>query len=134
MEESTKLQNAIRDFARNTLISNDDIIRFISVIQKYSISSFGKEEAINRMEDEIYNIITLDVSEGSNIVSELYLHIILNGVDISKIINTFYSNHSVESINPKSFIENKSKLILVAIAIKLFNNMLLLELITKDKK
>lgn len=134
MEESTKLQNAIRDFARNTLISNDDIVRFISVIQKYSISSFGKEEAINRMEDEIYNIITLDVSEGSNIVSELYLHIILNGVDISKIINTFYSNHSVESINPKSFIESKSKLILVAIAIKLFNNMLLLELITKDKK
>jgi hypothetical protein len=134
MEESTKLQNAIRDFARNTLINNDDIIRFISVIQKYSISSFGKEEAVNRMEDEIYNIITSDVSEGSNIVSELYLHIILNGVDVGKIINTFYSNHSVETINPKSFIESKSKLILVAIAIKLFNNMLLLELITKDKK
>jgi hypothetical protein len=134
MEESTKLQNAIRDFARNTLINNDDIIRFISVIQKYSISSFGKEEAVNRMEDEIYNIITSDVSEDSNIVSELYLQIILNGVDVGKIINTFYSNHSVETINPKSFIESKSKLILVAIAIKLFNNMLLLELITKDKK
>lgn len=133
MEESTKLQNAIRDFARNTLISNDDIIRFISVIQKYSISSFGKEEVVNRMEDEIYSIITFDVSEGSNITSELYLHISLNGVDVSKIINTFYTNHSVEAINPKSFIESKSKLILVAIAIKLFNNMLLLELNTKDK-
>lgn len=134
MEESTKLQNAIRDFARNTLISNDDIIRFISVIQKYSISSFGKEEVVNRMEDEIYSIITFDVSEGSNITSELYLHISLNGVDVSKIINIFYSHHSVEAINSKSFIESKSKLILVAIAIKLFNNMLLLELNTKDKK
>ena len=133
MEESTKLQNAIRYFARNTLISNDDIIRFISVIQKYSISSFGKEEVVNRMEDEIYSIITFDVSEGSNITSELYLHICLNGVDVSKIISIFYSNHSVEAINSKSFIESKSKLILVAIAIKLFNNMLLLELNTKDK-
>ena len=134
MEESTKLQNAIRDFARNTLISNDDIIRFISVIQKYSISSFGKEDVVKRMEDDIYNIISFDVSEGSNITSELYLHMIINGVDVSKIINIFYSNHSVEVINSKSFIENKSKLLIVAIAIKLFNNMLLLELNTKDKK
>ena len=134
MEESTKLQNAIRDFARNTLISNDDIIRFISVIQKYSISSFGKEDVVKRMEDDIYNIISFDVSEGSNITSELYLHMIINGVDVSKIINIFYSNHSVEVINSKSFIENKSKLLIVAITIKLFNNMLLLELNTKDKK
>lgn len=134
MEESTKLQNAIRDFARNTLISNDDIIRFISVIQKYSISSFGKEDVVKRMEDDIYNIITFDVSEGSNITSELYLHMIINGVDVSKIINIFFSNHSVEVTNSKSFIENKSKLLIVAIAIKLFNNMLLLELNTKDKK
>lgn len=133
MEESKKLQKAIRDFARNTLISNDDIIRFISVIQKYSISSFGKEEVVNRMEDEIYSIITFDVSEGSNITSELYLHMIINGVDVSKIINIFFSNHSVEVTNSKSFIENKSKLLIVAIAIKLFNNMLLLELNTKDK-
>ena len=134
MEESTKLQNAIRDFARNTLISNDDIIRFIGVIQKYSISSFGKEDVVKRMEDDIYNIITFDVSEGSNITSELYLHMIINGVDVSKIINIFLSNHSVEVTNSKSFIENKSKLLIVAIAIKLFNNMLLLELNTKDKK
>ena len=134
MEESTKLQNAIRDFARNTLISNDDIIRFISVIQKYSISSFGKEDVVKRMEDDIYNIISFDVSEGSNITSELYLHMIINGVDVSKIINIFFSNHSVEVTNSKSFIENKSKLLIVAIAIKLFNNMLLLELNTKDKK
>ena len=134
MEESTKLQKAIRDFARNTLISNDDIIRFISVIQKYSISSFGKEDVVKRMEDDIYNIITFDVSEGSNITSELYLHMIINGVDVSKIINIFFSNHSVEVTNSKSFIENKSKLLIVAIAIKLFNNMLLLELNTKDKK
>ena len=134
MEESTKLQNAIRDFARNTLISNDDIIRFIGVIQKYSISSFGKEDVVKRMEDDIYNIISFDVSEGSNITSELYLHMIINGVDVSKIINIFFSNHSVEVINSKSFIENKSKLLIVAIAIKLFNNMLLLELNTKDKK
>lgn len=128
MEESKKLQNAISDFAKNTLVNDDDIIKFISVIQKYSISSFGYEEVINRMEDEIHNIITFDVSEGSNIVSELYLHIILNGVDISKMINTFYTTHSVSAMDPKSFITNKSKLIVVAIAIKLFNNMLLLEL------
>lgn len=128
MEESKKLQNAISDFAKNTLVNNDDIIRFINVIQKYSISSFGYEEVIGIMENEVYNIITSDVSEGSNIVSELYLHIVLNGVDINNIINMFFTTHSVSANDPKSFITNKSKLIVVAIAVKLFNNMLLLEL------
>ena len=133
MEESEKLQNALASFVRNTLIDSSMILTFISVIQKYSIASLGYEDITDKLETEIHNIEASGVSEGDNILSELYLHIVANGVDVNKLKETYFMSHTVSSIHPEGYIKSKTKgkIIIAAIAIKLFNNILLLEIKNK---
>lgn len=134
--ENEKIRKAISDFANNTLISKTSIQSFLVTISLYSISSLSFTAILESLETEIHNIIENDVSEGDNIVSEIYLHLLVNDVSIESLLKQFITTHNSDVAKDNrllpSIILKYGKLISVAVAIKLYNTVLVEEL--KRKK
>lgn len=130
--ENEKIRKALSDFANNTLISKRAIQSFLVTISLYSISSLSFPAILESLETEIHNIVENDVSEGDNIVSEIYLHLLVNGVGIESLLKQFITTHNsdIEKDNRllPSIILRYGKLISVAVAIKLYNSVLVEEL------
>ena len=129
-----KLKRALNDFVTNTLISSNDIIKFVQEIQRYSLSSLGMEYLVKSLDTDIHNIISNNVSEGDNIVTEMYLHIILNSVDVGAVLNTFLYSHGSNDHERQAIIQNYSKTLMVAIATKMYSDVIINKLKNKDKK
>lgn len=130
--ENEKIRKALSDFANNTLISKRSIQSFLVTISLYSISSLSFTAILDSLETEIHNIVENDVSEGDNIVSEIYLHLLVNGVEIESLLKQFITTHNSDIVKDNkllpSIILRYGKLISVAVAIKLYNSVLVEEL------
>lgn len=130
--ENEKIRKALSDFANNTLISKTSIQSFLVTISLYSISSLSFTAILKSLETEIHNIVENDVSEGDNIVSEIYLHLLVNGVNIESLLKQFITTHNSDVVKDSRLLPliilEYGKLISVAIAIKLYNTVLVEEL------
>lgn len=130
--ENEKIRKALSDFANNTLISKTSIQSFLVTISLYSISSLSFNAILKSLETEIHNIVENDVSEGDNIVSEIYLHLLVNGVSIESLVKQFITTHNSDVVKDSRLLplitSEYGKLISVAIAIKLYNTVLVEEL------
>lgn len=130
--ENEKIRKALSDFASNTLISKTSIQSFLVTISLYSISSLSFTAILKSLETEIHNIVENDVSEGDNIVSEIYLHLLVNGVSIESLVKQFITTHNSDVVKDSRLLPlitlEYGKLISVAIAIKLYNTVLVEEL------
>ena len=130
--ENEKIRKALSDFANNTLISKRSIQSFLVTISLYSISSLSFTAILESLETEIHNIVENDVSEGDNIVSEIYLHLLVHDVGIESLLKQFITTHNPDIAKDNrllpSIILRYGKLISVAVAIKLYNSVLVEEL------